>query len=467
MATRTATRSKKSAKARRPVNLSYEYILALSEFREDVSIRGHYPDSTLKGLFLHVGARSIVWRYRLQRTVKGVRKMIFKTLGEWPGVDTEEARKAALIFAGAVAADKAPPGKRTAATFELTWATYLAYLEAKATSKGKPARWHANAKRLGDNLILPTWAKWTLVDMANSPEAVEDWHAKLTRKHGPVSANHAARLIRATYKRRAARDVTLSLDRLPTSSVQWNKEEASQHALAPNAFVGWRALWDQIENPVHRGYHLFCLLTGVRPGEGARIRLQDIDPNARIFTIPNAKAGKDITLPMTREIGYAIALAVNAPPQKIKMTRMTGMKRGERKLVDRKQLHPEVIDKNLAFPGCRQISGRSGLPIAGNGLRHTFKTLHVELGIPEMLSHFLMGHALEGVSAKYIAELIIANGPALREAQETISTRIFHLLGLSVDDAYSAPRAPAMPADKEKGLRIGRTTVKTGTHRKV
>jgi hypothetical protein len=191
-----------------------------------------YPDSTLKGLFLHVGARSIVWRYRLQRTQKGVRKMIFKSLGAWPGVAVEEARKAALIFAGAVAADKAPPSKRTAATFETAWATYLAYLEAKAKAKGKPARWHANATKLGDNLILPTWAKWTLIDMANSPEAVEEWHAKMTRKHGPVSANHAARLIRATYKRRAARDITLSLDRLPTSSVQWNKEEPSQHALA-------------------------------------------------------------------------------------------------------------------------------------------------------------------------------------------------------------------------------------------
>ena len=57
-----------------------------------------------------------------------------------------------------------------------------------------------------------------------------------------------------------------------------------------------------------RGYFLFCLLTGVRPGEGARIRKQDIDRKARTFTIPNAKAGKDITLPMTRQIEYAIDL---------------------------------------------------------------------------------------------------------------------------------------------------------------
>jgi integrase len=442
-----ATRNAKSPRARRPVDLA-KSIDALHDFQDNPKNHGHHPDSELKGLFLHVGARSMVWRYRRQKMQKGVRRMTFKSLGSYPAVGVEEARKAAVIFAGAVANETAPPSKRVAVTFEAAWATYLAYLEAKATAKGKPARWHANAKKLGDNLILPTWAKWALFDMANSPEAVEEWHAKMTRKHGPVSANHAARLIRATYKRRAARDVTLSLERLPTSSVQWNKEEASQVALAAKDFPKWRAAWDEIENPVHRAYHLFCLLTGVRPGEGARIRLQDINPDTRMFSIPNAKAGKDITLPMTREIGYAVAMAVNAPPQQIKMVRMSGMKRGERKLVDRKRPHHEVIDKDLVFPGCRQISSHSDLPIAGNGLRHTFKTMHVELGIPEMLSHFLMGHALEGVSAKYIAELIIANGPALREAQERISARIFELLGLTLGGRHEAPLVPDAPAQE-------------------
>src|SRR5260370_607209 len=136
--------------------------------------------------------------------------------------------------------------------------------------------------------------------------------SQLTRMHGPVSANRACELIRATYNHRAARDVTLSLDRLPTSSVHWNKEEPAQVALAPKDFKKWRTAWDDIASPVHRGYFLFCLLTGCRPGEAARIRRQDIDRKARTFTIPNAKAGKDITLPMTREIEYAIGLAIHA-----------------------------------------------------------------------------------------------------------------------------------------------------------
>jgi len=107
----------------------------------------------------------------------------------------------------------------------------------------------------------------------------------------------------------------------------------------------------------------------------------------------------------------------------------------------------------LSSPAAAQMPSRSGLPIAGNGLRHTFKTLHVELGIPDMLSHFLMGHALEGVSAKYIAELIIANGPALREAQEKISARVFELLGLTLGGNLDAPLVPTMPSPRKSKSR--------------
>jgi hypothetical protein len=45
----------------------------------------------------------------------------------------------------------------------------------------------------------------------------------------------------------------------------------------------------------------------------------------------------------------------------------------------------------------------------------------------------LMGHALEGVSAKYTDELMIANSQALRDAQEKISRRIVSLLGLETN----------------------------------
>jgi hypothetical protein len=430
-----ATRKAEAPRPRKPVDLA-KSIDAIFDFQSDPNLRGHYPDSELKGLFLHVGIRSMVWRYRRQRMKNGVRKMTFKSLGTYPEIGVEDARKAAVSFAGSVVDGRAGPGKREAVTFEKAWPGYLAKLLRNSRDKGKPPRHHDNAAKLGSSLILPQWGKWSLHAMAQDPEAMETWHTKVTRIHGPVSANRACELIRAVYNHRAARDVTLSLERIPTSSVQWNKEEAAQVALAPDDFKKWHAAWGDIESPVHRGYYLFCLLTGVRPGEGARIRKQNIDRSAGTFTIPNAKAGKDITLPITRQIEFAIDLALNAPPPletpTVRMQGLKGMKMGEVRVVPRKRRTSEIIDLDLVFPGCRLMPARSGLPMAGNALRHTFKTLHVGLGISETLSSFLMGHALEGVSAKYIAELIVVHGPALREAQERVSAHVFGLLGMKL-----------------------------------
>jgi len=42
-----------------------------------------------------------------------------------------------------------------------------------------------------------------------------------------------------------------------------------------------------------------------------------------------------------------------------------------------------------------------------------------------------MGHTPEGISQKYIATLILANGPKMREEQGRMSKRLLELLGLN------------------------------------
>jgi hypothetical protein len=64
-------------------------------------------------------------------------------------------------------------------------------------------------------------------------------------------------------------------------------------------------------------------------------------------------------------------------------------------------------------------------------LRHTYSTTAADLGVDDLLRHFLMGHAPEGISQKYIAALILANGPKMREEQTRISRRVLELLGLN------------------------------------
>src|SRR5260370_8866134 len=88
-----------------------------------------------------------------------------------------------------------------------------------------------------------------------------------------------------------------------------NTEKPSQKALDFKDFPKWFVAWQKIESPIRRAYHLFCLLSGIRPGEGARLRWIDAHDNEQSFTIPNAKAGPDIVLPYSEEIAAALRTA--------------------------------------------------------------------------------------------------------------------------------------------------------------
>jgi hypothetical protein len=107
--------------------------------------------------------------------------------------------------------------------------------------------------------------------------------------------------------------------------------------------------------------------------------------------------------------------------------------------------HPEVKETDFVFPGCRQISQRAKLPIRGQALRHSYSTVAVDLKIDGLIRHFLMGHAPKGISQDYVALLILQNGPAMREAQEQISKRIFKLLGLTLGAHHDAALVPDAP----------------------
>src|SRR5450755_3457705 len=95
---------------------------------------------------------------------------------------------------------------------------------------------------------------------------------------------------------------------------------------------------------------LSSVLSLDRLPSGRGIRRADIETDSRMFVIRNAKAGKDIHLPITPEIAFAISLAVNAEVKP----------------------HHEVKETDLVFPGCRQISQRAELPIRGQALRHSY-----------------------------------------------------------------------------------------------
>jgi integrase len=403
----------------------------------DFETRGIVWDKQVPGLRLYVGKRKVTWQFYADTRDHGGRGHTFKSLGRYdrggfapvvgggaapPAIiknytgprpllqrepwhmSLDAARKKAKVLTGKVIEGTAPTGARTGITFEQAFSGYLDekgqempgyvdYLERKAASKGKPPRWAKNVRQLGKQLLLPKWGNWTLSQMSESPDKVADWIETIK---GPTSANHCARIIRAMYKRRAKRDLSLSKVNIPTAAVEMQAERKMKKGMIKKQFPAWFAAWRKIESPISKAYHMVNLLTGVRPGELARTHWSDYDPEGETLTIGNAKAGNAIIIPTTPEIRNALNMARKA--------------------------QPKAKPGDPIFPGCAQIGHREELPARGHALRRTWKTFaQNECGVREEISASLIGHVPEGMSQRYVLQWARTNGKAILEAQRKIS----------------------------------------------
>jgi hypothetical protein len=331
----TISRSKTPTTVK-PRRFSDANIEAMLEFE----LSGVFRDTGVIGLRLRIGARRNSWFFFKEHRKFGTRSTTCRILGHWPAMNVVNARKEALKIAGRIAADRGEPGKRSAAKFADAMTEYVSHLERQSERRGKPARWAGKVRSLSRLYLSPKWGKWPLAEMSGSPAAVRDWHIQVTKDAGPTTANRCVQTMRACYKHAAKLNRSLPVA-LPTSAVIMNVERPSQKALAFEDFPTWFEAWQKIESPVRRAYHLFCLLSGCRPGEVARLRWIDIHDNEQTLTVPNAKAGADIVLPISPEIAYAIRMARDAAKD----------------------------GADLVFPGLSYIDHRdAGLPMKGNAL---------------------------------------------------------------------------------------------------
>lgn len=326
-------------------------------------------------------------------------------------VSVDAARDKAKVMAAKAITGTLPPSKNKGVKFKEAFEAYMAHLEAKAAASGKPARWAKNVRYLADQLILPQWETWTLAEMSERPDVVADWHTAMVRKHKAVSANHAARIVRAVYRKRAKRDLTISKVNLPTAAVDFapqRRRKKGEGGMAPTDFPAWFEAWQKLP-PIRRSYHLTNLLTGARPGELARTKWGDMDADTLMIGGGNLKTGNYVSVPLTPEIREAIAIA------------------GER-----------GDDDAPIWPGCSQAS-RDELSATGMDLRRTYKTVATGLcKVAPDVSEYLMGHAPDGIGPRYLLRWVLSNAEAFKEAQGKISATMMQLLHAATTERRAA-----------------------------
>ena len=393
---------------KKPQKFTDASVQALREFE----FKGLFLDSVVRGLRLRLGVHRCSWQFFREHRVHGKRGSTCKLLGHFPEMNVETARNEALQVAARIASGRREPGRKDATKFADAFERYVEHLKRQSADRSKPALWARNVEKLGRLYLLPEWGKWSLAEMSNSPDAIETWHKKLSSS-APFSANRCAELVRVIYRRAARRDRSLPPHN-PSSAVEYNSEKPRETGIVD--FVAWREAWGRIESSTRRAYHLLALLTGVRPGELVRLKWADVSPRSRSITIRGVKTGGDLVVPMSSAIAGALKLARGATSGGVE------------------PLLPETgAGYVFAGPAGKPMTrAKDGLPVAGNSLRHTYRTIGAQLGVDDVSIRLLMGHSLVGVSAGYISRMMMHAGPSLRSAQRKVSRQIMTLLVVEI-----------------------------------
>lgn len=353
-------------------------------------------DSKVAGLRVAFGRHRITFSYFKQHRLHGNRSTTAVTLGHYPEMSVADARKAALVEAGRIAAGRIRPGRRSAIKVKAAIDDYIDHLKTRKAGSS----WPKNVASIAKVHILPDFENWPLQELSAAPATVAKWHQKIG-KRSPVAANHAAKVLRAAYRRAARLDRTLP-PHDPCSAVEMFPEERSQEALAFRDFPKWRAAWELIESPTRKAFQMIGLLSGTRPGELARLKWTGVLPRERVFVIGFAKAKNDIRVPLSRAIAAELKRARDA---------------GE--------------GSEWVFParaGGHIVKFDDGLPAHGMMYRRTWRTVAADLGVDELVAMFCQGHKPPGMSAGYIAKQILEKGTAMRKAQRDVSRRMLALM---------------------------------------
>jgi integrase len=267
--------------------------------------RFEYHDEGLAGLLVRVTATGVKSFCVLKRLKRG--KPIRVTLGRFPGLTVDRARALAAAHLGEMAAG-ANPAERRKADKALALTLQDAWLEYKAARTGK-----AKARTLKDygkmlDRYLSDWLGKPVVSITR--DGVQTRHAKITEDNGPHAADDTMRVLRAVLNYAADTHEVAGQSLLPDNPVRralkraWNRPTRRRTALADGQVPQW---WDGLQQlrgkfPDAADLFTLCFLTGMRPGEAARLRVDKVDLVAKTLTVEDTKNRESLVLPLTMHV---------------------------------------------------------------------------------------------------------------------------------------------------------------------
>jgi integrase len=366
-------------------------------------------DSELKGFAVRVtagGAKSFIVEKRIEGQVKRL------TLGRYPELTVEQARKEAHKLLGKIASGGNPIADKQRAILhgKTLMDAFGDFLNARKSLKPRTLY---DYRRLM-NVAFPDWQKKPLVSVTK--DMVAKRHNRLGEEHGEAYANLSMRFLRALFNFSIAqyedgKGQSLLRENPVVRLNQtraWYRVERRQSVIRPHQLADWyRAVQELQADPVSASsaliadYLLFVLFTGLRKQEAASLTWAAVDLQHRAFTVTDTKNREPLTLPITDFLASILA----------------------RRL--------ETKQNDYVFPGpsktgfliepkrqIRKVKESSGVDFTLHDLRRTFITVAESLDISAYALKRLVNHKMHNdVTAGYI----VSDVERLRQPMQRIS----------------------------------------------
>ena len=392
------------------------------KIKEGRTEQKRYYDDKLKGFGLRVTSGGTK-AFFAEKSVNGTLKRI--TIGQYPAITAEQARKEAQVLLGKMVTGIDPVAEKKEKRVKGT-TLRQAFEDYKKARKSLKETTIKDYERVLYQ-VMPDWLDKPLTNITR--DMITKRHATHGEKRSEARSNLAMRLLRAIFNFAINEYQTASGKEMiaenPVKTIShsraWYRVERRQGIIKSHQLSDWYTGLMRLAEyyPIDiacmwQDYFLLVILTGMRRNEVNSLAWENVDFNARAFTLRDTKNRDDHTIAMSDFI-YDIFLR-------------------RRSVTQGKYVFPadsasgHIVEPRKAM---LKVAELSGVPFTIHDGRRTFITIAESLDIPAYALKKLMNHRMSNdVTAGYI----VADTERLRKPMQMITDYILKCMGV-IDSA--------------------------------
>jgi integrase len=327
--------------------------------------RNIYHDTKISGLQLRVTS---VKTFFINRRIKGGGPQRI-TLGRYPDMTIEQARRKTLELVHDIAEGKNPADRLREAKREMTLSDlFQEYMERRAAFNRRPDKPQATYR-----LYLSDWSNRKLSSIKH--EEVDRLHKKIGRNSGQVTANIVLKLLHVMFNK-AINEWRIWKGENPAHGIAKFPEQSRDRFLQSDELPRFFQAVAEEENETIRDYVLISLLTGARRSNVLAMRWQDINFDRAEWRIEETKNGTPQTVTLSPEVIEILQNrkpsdgAVFVFPGSGKSLHLEEPKKGWKRILERAGIEDLRLHDLRRTLGSWQAKTGASLAIIGKSLNH-------------------------------------------------------------------------------------------------